>query len=471
MADLDEEFAGEIQSIPQQVEWWKAFDDPALNRLAEAALGSNFDLDEAAARVAQAKARARMAGTARLPAMRAAIGPSEIRMPTSAGLGAQLDQLGLGSDVFEAFGFVLPDRLDLTTYSARAEFAYEADFWLRDRNSSRAAGAEGLAAESDLDTARIKVLADTIGTYFEVVDLRQQRSLAGEIVELLKEWAWLMETRYDGGLADARDLYAARRQLGDAEAELPQIDALLANAEARLWVLAGGYREELAGMLPDELTTASSLEPAPTGIPADLLTQRPDVRAARQRLEAARYAVGARRAELLPSLSLSGSIGLQSSESADWFDPDQWFRNLSANLLAPVLQRGRLRGNVQLAEARLDEAVAAFGRSVLTAVHEAESAIAGLAAARRRSGLLVSLEEAAQAEVDLRHDRYASGLDDYATFLAASQMLASAKSARAAGERELGYARLALHRAIGGAWSTGQPGSASLKDGTSAPRE
>ncbi len=182
------------------------------------------------------------------------------------------------------------------------------------------------------------------------------------------------------------------------------------------------------------------------------------MRAARQRLEAARYAVGARRAELLPSLSLSGSIGLQSSESADWFDPDQWFRNLSVNLLAPVLQPGRLRANLALAQAKLDEAVAAFGRSVMTAVHEVESAIAGLEAARRRLGLLGSLEEAAQAEAGLGHDRYASGLDDYASFLAASQILVSAKSARAGGERELGYARLALHRAIGGAWASRQAG-------------
>ncbi len=376
-----------------------------------------------------------MASAARLPAMQAALGPNEIRMPTSAGLGAQLDELGLGSDVFEAFGFVLPDRLDLTTYSAGAEFAYEVDFWLRDRNGARVAGAESLAAESDLRTARIRVLADTVGTYLEVVDLRHQRSLAGEIVELLKEWEWLMETRYGAGLVDAQSLYAARRQLHKAEAELPQLEALLANAEARLWVLVGGYREELADMLPDVLTTGASLGPAPGGVPADLLVQRPDVRAARQRVEATRYAVGARRAELLPSLSLSGSIGLQSSESADWFDPDQWFRNLSANLLAPVLQRGRLRGNLALAEARLDEAVAAFGRSVLTAVHEVESAIAGLEAARRRLGLLGSLEEAAKAEAGLAHDRYASGLDDYASFLAAAQIPVSAKSARAAGER------------------------------------
>ena len=276
ISELDEEFARAGQADgDEQVERWKAFDDAVLNRVVEGELGSNFDLDEAVTRVGQAKARARMASAARLPAMQGAIGPNQIRMPTSAGLGAQLDELGLGSDVFEAFGFVLPDRLDLTTYSAGAEFAYEVDFWLRDRNGARAAGAESLAAESDLHTARIRVLADTMGTYFEVVDLRHQRRLAGEIVEFLKEWEWLMETRYGGGLADAQSLYAVRRQLGKAEAELPQLEALLANAEARLWVLVGGYSEELAGMLPHVLTTGASLGPAPGRVPAYLLVQRP----------------------------------------------------------------------------------------------------------------------------------------------------------------------------------------------------
>ena len=457
IADLDDEFAGTDQPPDHQVEWWKAFRDPVLDRVAQATLGSNFDLEEAVARVGQARARARIARAVRLPAMQGAIGPNEMRVPTNAGLGAQLEELGLGADVFGAFGFVLPERLELTTYSAGAEFAYEADFWLRDRNAAQAAGAESLAAEADLHTARIGVLADAVGTYFEVVDLRRQRTLAGETVKLLKEWEWLMQTRYDSGLVDSQDLYGAQRQLREAEAELPQLEALAANAEARLWILLGGYREELAGRIPDTLTAIAALEAVPPRIPANLLVQRPDVRAARQRLEAARYVVGARRAELLPSLSLSGSIGLQSSESSDWFDADQWFQNLSANLLAPVLQRGRLRGNVELAQARLDEAAAAFGRSVVTAVHEVESAIVGLAAARRRSGLLASLEQAALGEAELRRDRYRSGLDDYALFLAASQTLVSAKSARAAGERELGYARLALHRAVGGAWTFDNP--------------
>ena len=76
-------------------------------------------------------------------------------------------------------------------------------------------------------------------------------------------------------------------------------------------------------MLPDSLTPSAALDPVPAGIPADLLAQRPDVSAARQRMEAARYTIGARRADLLPSLSLYGSIGLQSTDAGEWFDPDQ----------------------------------------------------------------------------------------------------------------------------------------------------
>ena len=172
-------------------------------------------------------------------------------------------------------------------------------------------------------------------------------------------------------------LHRARQDARGAQAELPQIVALLANAEGRLRVLMGDHRVDLARLLSDSLATDGALQPVPAGIPTRLLTQRPDVVAAKQRLEAARYQVGARRADLAPRLSLHGSIGLQSTESSEWFNPEQWFRNLSMNLLGPVFQGSRLRGNLALAKAGLKEAVAAYGRSVVTAVNEVEAALAG----------------------------------------------------------------------------------------------
>lgn len=442
--------------------WWEAFQDPALNRVVAGVLDSNFDLSEAVARVEQARARARSAVGARFPMVSASLGASAFDVPANAGLGAQLDELGLGADVYEAFNFEFPDRLDLTTYTLGANFAYEFDFWGRDRNAARAAVAESLAAEADFRAARIGVLAETVGTYLEVVDLRSQRDLAGEMAGILEEQEALASVRYERGLIDIRKLYEVRRHLIDAKTQLPRIDGRRADAEGRLWVLLGGYSEELENMLPDALSPLAPLAAVPAGVPADLLLQRPDVGAARERVEAARFAVGARRAELLPSLSFSGSIGLMSTESSELFDADQWFRNLTVNLLAPVFEAGRLRGNVALAEARLDAAAAAFGRAVVTAVNEVRATLTGLQTSRLVVVLLAGVTEEAAAEAQLKERRYVSGVGDYATFLAAAQNHVALKSALAAGKRDLGYARLALHRALGGAWATDEAAGAGV---------
>lgn len=437
----------------EPTEWWREFGDPALDQIIAATLGSNFDLDEAVARVAQARARLRVAKGIQLPAIQPTIGRDDARSPTNAGLGAQLDAVGLDQDAFQAFGFQPRERIDLATYSVGAQFAYEVDFWGRDRKATLAAEAESLAANWDLETARIGILAQTVATYLEVVDLRRQRALAARSAELAEEWEWFTAERYAAGLVPSAALHNVQRQAHEAKAQLPGVEAQLADAEARLWILVGGERDDLAALLPDALAPSWWQAPVPTHLPVDLLAQRPDVQAAQQRAEAARHAVRAREAELLPALSLSGSIGLASAESGTWFEPDQWFRNLTANVLSPVLQRGRLLGNVEVAEAERNAAVAAYGRSVLTAAHEAESALAGLAASHDRLELLASHNEAARAEASLRQRRYASGLDDYGAALRASRLALTAESSHASGIREAALARLALHRAVGGAWA------------------
>lgn len=464
VTELPEEFAEVHQGDHEPFEWWRAFQDPVLDQVVEAALASNLDLAQAVARVRQARARARIAAASQLPMVQATLGANTFDAPTNAGIGAQLDELGLGAELYDTFGVRLPDRIGLSAYALGADFAYEVDFWGRDRQAALSAGAQRLASEADYRAAQIGVISETVATYLEIVDVRNQRTFAGQIADVLAERASLTRERYDAGLADIRDLYAAERTAVDAQADLPRIDAKRAEAEARLWVLLGGYSAILDDMLPKSLAPITPLEGVPPGIPADLLVQRPDVNAALQRLEAARYALGARRAALLPSLSLSGSIGLESSNSGDWFDPDQWYRNLSANLLAPVFQGGRLRGNVALAEAQLDEAVAAFGRTVVTAVNEVDAALTALRANRHRVSLLMGFVDEAAAEAALQERRYRSGVGDYSTFLAASHHLLGAQSTLAGGERDLGLARLALHRALGGGWTAPGVPLASLSD-------
>ncbi len=445
--------AGKATASSQPLAWWESFADPALNQVMEAVLESNADLAVAAARVEQARARARIADAVRLPAFSATAGVNDLDLPTNAGIGAQLDELGLGERLADQFGLALPDRLGLTTYSFSAQFAWEADFWGRNRNLRLAAGAGQLASESDFHAAQISVLAETIDTYLELVDLRRQRELALDTIDLLTESDELAELRYETGLAEASERYAARRALSEARARLPELETGLAEAESRLWILLGGYREDIAGLLPGSLSLAGASEPGQQGIPAELLAQRPDVAGARQRMEAARFALGAREAELLPALSLSGSIGLQATEAGDWFDPDQWFRNLGVNLLGPALQGSRLRDNVALAEARLREAAALYRQSVVTAVHEVEAALAVFAAGRRRHDVLLAYANDAEAESDLQAQRYAAGIGSYGEVLLAGQVRAGAQAVLSTAERDLGLARLAVHRAFGGAWT------------------
>ena len=457
---LPDKFTGdEVVDSYEPLEWWKTFSDPALDRAVKAVLASNLDLAEAVARVEQARARARISKAAGYPMLQPSAGAEDVDTPANSGIGEQIEEIGLNPELKEQFGVSVPNRLALTTYSLSANFSYEADFWDRNRNDARAAGAQHLASEWDYRAARIGVIAETVRTYLEIAYLRRHLELLDEIVEILQEREKLTATRYNRGLNTARELYTARLKLWSTQAELPAIEGQLADAEGRFWVLLGGYRSDLAGMLPDALLPSVTFSPVPVGIPADLLVQRPDVGAARQRMEAARYAVGARRAELLPSLSLSGSIGLQGSDTQQWFDAAQWFKHLTLNLVGPAFQGQRLRNNVTLAETRWKEAVFAYKRSVVTAVNEVEAVLARLEASQRRHALLSSSAKEARAEATFQERRYRSGIGDYDDFLAASEALINVNSSLVSAERDLGFMRLALHRALGGAWTVSEPDS------------
>ncbi|MCY3803895.1 MAG: efflux transporter outer membrane subunit [Gammaproteobacteria bacterium] len=462
---LPEKFTGEAAGEAYApLQWWKTFNDPGLDRVVEAVLTSNLDLAEAVARVEQARARAGIANAARYPALQPSASGEDTDTPTNAGVGEQIEEIGLSPELKQEFGISVPDRLAVTTYSLNANFSYEADFWGRNRNDARAARAQHLASEWDYRAARIGVVAETVRTYIEIAWLRRQLKLSDEIVGILQEREKLTTARYQRGLNTARELYTARLQLWNSQAELPAVRGRLADAEGRLWTLLGGYRADLAGMLPDALSPSATFDRIPVGIPADLLTQRPDVGAAQQRMQAARYAVGARRAELLPSLSLSGTIGLQGSDTREWLDAAQWFKNLSLNLVGPVFQGKRLRHNVTLAETRLKEAVFAYRHSVVTAVNEVEAVLTRLETSQQRHALLSSSVEEARAEAAFQERRYGSGVGDYDAFLAASETLTSMKSSLAAAERDLGYMRLALHRALGGVWTAADPEAARIDD-------
>jgi len=450
-ADLPETFLeSEAAGANAPLEWWRDFDAPLLDALIDSVLVSNLDLVEAVARVEQARAQSGIAWADLFPQIQAGAEVSKTSQPANTGIGGAFR--GLTGDSAPANPTL--DRFDFTTYSASLGFSWELDFWGRARNDGRAAAADLMASRADLHAARLGVLSETISAYFQIADLRERVGLTRETVDVLEEREALTETRYDRGLVSSLELYQVRLDLRTVQASLPQIETQLADAEGRMAVLLGKFAGRIDGLLGADLDPTPSLDPIDTGIPADLLLQRPDVRAAAERLEAARFRVGARKAQLLPTLSLSGSVGQQSGDIGGLFHAGQWFTNLIGGLTAPIFQGGRLRNNVKAAEAQYTQFAAAFGRAVLTAVYEVETSLKRYEKERVRYAFLTSQRDEARASADLQAQRYAAGAAGYTDYLDALRTLLGVQSTVAAAGTELALARLAVHRALGGGWTT-----------------
>jgi len=455
---VPEAFVGaEVVGPADGLRWWTSFADPSLNSLVDTVLAANLDIVGAYARVREAQALARVSRAALFPGVEATGSASEQRSPANSGFGQQFAQL-LGGAAGDSTGDPGGDedaavrRFETTTYSLSVGLSYEVDFWGRASNDAQAAARDFLATEADMELVRLGVLAETVTAYFQIVDLRERIALTTATIDVLREREALSRDRYDRGLVGSFELYQVRADLRNAESTLPDLRTQLADARARLSVLAGRYSTEFTSALDGRMEPVTVLDPVPVGLPADLLGQRPDVRAAQERYEAARLRVGARKAELLPRLTLSGSVGLQSADANGLFNLDQWFSNLAAGLTAPLFQGGRLRANVTAAEARYAQQAAALGSTVLAAVEEVETSLVRYREGRVRLQALEAQLEEAQSSVSLQANRYRSGVSGYPDYLDALRNELGVQSILSLARQQVALALLGVHRALGGGW-------------------
>lgn len=459
IVDLPPTFAqADSAAVYNPLRWWTAFDDPVLDRLVDSALVANLDLAEAVARVDETRARAGLSRASLWPGITASTSVTHSDSPSNTGQ-------------FAAFGTDLPsgiptdttgggipssdessDRISFTQTSLTLGVQYELDFWGRARNETRASVGDLYASAADLQAARLGVLAQTISTYFEIVDLRSRIELTVESLSLIDDRLAVTENRYERGLVGSFELYQLRQEFRGTQASLPQLERQLTDAEGRLAALVGVYAGQLGAMLPDSTRPRLVIDDVPAGLPSELLIQRPDVRAAAYRYEAARYRIGAARAQLFPSVSLGGSVGTQADGVLGLLDPAQWVASLTAGVTAPLFQGGRLRSNVEGAEAGYRRLGAAYARSVLTAFRETETALEAYEEERQRYTLLADQLSEAQASAQLQADRYRRGVGDVTDYLDALRAEVSVQTQLASAARSVALAQLDIHRALGGGW-------------------
>ncbi len=427
--------------VYQPEAWWTAFDDPVLNGLVEQALSNNLDIAQSVARLEQVRAQARVSRSALFPSVDANFVASESSTPLA---GSAFGDLGGGTI----------SRIENENYSPSVTAGYELDLFARNRNEAAAARQDAVASAFDLRSVRLSAAAETISTYFEVVNAKRQIELAAEISDVLSDRSQRTQAEFQRGLTDSFELFQIRQQLRSAQASVPQLQSALSDAENRLGVLVGVYPGALDETLSQPLTPRLVFEPVPAGLPAELLERRPDIAAAWMRLDAARLRIGARRAERFPQISLSASFGGQGDTLSSGFNfADNWTRSLAASIVAPIFNAGRISANIRAARAQYDESAAAYSAAVLGAFQEVDSAFDDYEEQRQRYLLITAQLQEAELSLDLQRRRYAAGVGEYVTYLDALTTVYQVRADLSSAAQSTALARLTVHRALAGDWA------------------
>jgi NodT family efflux transporter outer membrane factor (OMF) lipoprotein len=317
----------------------------------------------------------------------------------------------------------------------------------------RAADATLQARALTLAQTRVSVAAEVALSLLQLRGTQAREAIARRNLASQQQTLQIVQWRAEAGLVTQLDVEQARTAVEQTRAQLPALQSSAAQAMNALAVLTG----RAPGSLNAELAAPGPLPAAPPdlvlAIPAEVLRQRPDVQAAERQLTAAAARVDEADAARLPSLSLSGSIGLNAL-SLGALGSGAGVASLLAGVSLPVFDAGRLRAQVQAQEAARDEATIAWRAAVLTALQEVEDALVSLRATREQLAAQQTAAASARVAATLAEQRYRSGLVDFQNVLQSQRTLLSAEDGVAATSTTLATAHVRLYKALGGGWST-----------------
>jgi len=400
----------------------QAFDNPALQGLIARALQSNADIAVARARVAQARSQLAVARAAMLPAVSA-----------SAGL------TGTRSDNERARPF------DFSQAFAGLDVSFDTDLFGGNRAGRRAARTRVSAAAFDRQAAALVVEAEVARAFIQHAALADRIALLDRSIGTSRELERIVRVRLREGVATRVDTGLQAIEVRQLEAERTRLAEAQEQTHNALAVLVG---EEAPRFEPPQATLVAFREPAFVPVqPGALLVRRPDIQAAEARISAARGDVERARAAFLPNLRLTASSLVQAATLTGPFGATV---SAGANLLAPIFQGGRLRGELSFATATQVETVELYRRALLVALREAQDALSAVEQSRRREALLAQAVEEARTTARLRRLQFIEGAADLRDVLEAQRFLVQAEDARAITLQERMNAAIDLYRAMGG---------------------
>jgi multidrug efflux system outer membrane protein len=418
-----------------QDQWWKEFGDERLSALVEEALRRNLDIKQAAARVLEYRALFVEAKAPQYPSL------------GLEGKGAKSQSSITNPDL----PAILQQSRRTEQYNLAASASYEVDFWGRLARLEEAARADLLNVEENQRTVLHTIAAGVVSSYLTIEALERRLMVLDKSLEAYRNNLDLVEIRYRRGLVSILDYQSARRALAQAKAELPQLKLELGKEQQKLSVLLGRYPETSpARTLAEDYFP--NLSPVPAGLPSELLLRRPDLQAAEAKLKSLNARVGAAKAARFPTIKLTGSFGYSSIEMDKLFDSYSELWTLAGGLSAPIFRGGELLARQKAAEARYEQGLADYAKTVLEAFKEVEGALLSRQELMQRRGLVQEALVEARATQDTAESRYQRGLTDYLRVLEAMQTRYKLEDTLVLVELAILTNRVTLHRALGGGW-------------------
>lgn len=421
-------------------DWWRArLADPALAQLIDAGLRDAPDLAAAAARVEQARAQLRGTGADRLPEIGASASVTRSRSSPA--------EFGFGGST-SAPGAPTIDR-NRTIYRAGLDASWDFDLFGRLRASERAAQARLDAATADAQAVRLALVTDIARNYVAARAAAARAAVARENLTASNDLLSITRARAKAGLVAGIDAVRAETLAAEAASTVAPLEAERAARVAALTTLTALPPARIAPLVADGALPNFGPLPA-AGLPGDLLRRRPDLAAAERRLNAADADTAAAVAARLPSLSITGAVGLVATALGDLFSDDALSASAGAGLAGPLLDFGRNRARVAESRARASEALADYRRTALQAFGDVETNLAAATARAAQVRELERLVATSQDAASLALIQYRRGIADFLGVLDAQRTLNRNRDTLLAAKQAQLDAELALFRAIGG---------------------
>jgi len=413
--------------------WWNIFNDTLLSSLISRGEQKNIDLKIALARVKEARALLGIEDSGLYP---------EVDANGSIAWGKESESVNpLSTD-------------EQTNYSLSADASWEIDLFGRIRRSIEAASAEYQASWEEHNNVLIIIRAEIAANYLLVRSLQAQLETAKKNITSQQDMLKLTEVRYENGIATYLDVAQATRILASTEANLPLLRIDLMKNITALSVLTG----ESSDKLRQEF---SSIQPVPVpssqitvGIPAERIRQRPDVKLAERKLAAQTARIGVATADLYPSFSLLGTFGLASLNSGDFFDSASKVYGFGPSLRWNIFDMGRIRQNIEVQDARTEQALHQYELTMLKAIKEVEDSLNGYHEQRLRLVALNHTVQASKETLDMSTTLYKDGLTPFQDVLDAQRSLLDAESNHDSATGDAAIQLVNLYKALAGGWTT-----------------